>query len=128
MARNFQGNTTPMEYHTAVAPVTTPPFTVMIDMVPRVGGTTNGNVVWSLMNDLSSNWNGHYIHIDNTNIAKANTVDNTVFTASGGVLATDGRRHIITGVWASASSRQCFVDKTQDTVDTTSKTPTDPPS
>lgn len=127
-SRSTNGTTQSISVLSAQAP-TSPPFTVMMKFVPAGSG-----VAISMMSSSTGGpWTGYYIPVGAVNgtaagCVSAVTANNNTFKFSSGATCSLGVPHIVTAVWASVASRQCFCDNLADTVETTSLTPGSTPN
>lgn len=127
-SRSTNGTTQYLSSASAQVP-TAPPFTVMTKIIPAGSG-----VAISMMSSLTGGpWTGYYIPVGAINgtaagCVSAVTANNNTFKFSSGATCSLGVPHIVTAVWASVASRQCFCDNIADTVETTSLTPGSTPN
>lgn len=95
----------------------TPPFSVSVDCMLLA---TTGVVFSQLAS--ANQFNGHYLGFSSNSIA-AISASNNSFAISGTRPVNLFSRTIITGTWASTTSRQVFVNGVPGTIETTSKIP-----
>jgi hypothetical protein len=105
--------------------VLTVPFTIEFEL--RRLGTTGGDVVWWMGVSGSTQWNAHYIAVDNptASVAVASVVNNnfTANTSSAAGAVPLGTWTHVAAVFASATSRTLYVNGRQVGQNTTSASP-----
>jgi hypothetical protein len=100
------------------------PFSAAALITP-LATTANGVPFWVGRDDLGT-WEAHYLSTGTDGGLAAVSVVNNAFhsSASPAGVAPDGAEHLLTGVWASATSRQAYADRTAQPADTTNLVPT----
>ena len=106
-------------YVTLSRAFTSLPLSVCCWFRPDSAGVNN-LLFWT---GASNGWNGHYLIAGSSATLLAASAQNTTFATSSGVAYVAGQWQHAAGVWASAASRQAFLNGKPDTLDTTSKTP-----
>lgn len=98
---------------------TTLPLTICCWFRPD-SASVNNLLFWT---GSSTTWNGHYLVAGSGSTLVAASAREGTFAGSSGVAYVAGQWQHAAGVYASATSRQAFLNGKPDTVDTTSKVP-----
>lgn len=118
MSRSFDGSGDRLVYTGVV--VDTPPFT-MATWFKR-GAISSTQYLLNTCTQGSTN-HSHRLAFTSANLFNASSTDTATSLSSGHTITDTASWHHAAGVWASATSRQCYLDGTADTVNTTSRTP-----
>lgn len=118
MSRSFDGSGDRLVYTGVV--VDTPPFT-MATWFKR-GAISSTQYLLNTCTQGSTN-HSHRLVFNSANLLTASSTDTATSASSGHTITDTASWHHAAGVWASATSRQCYLDGTADTVNTTSRTP-----
>lgn len=118
MSRSFDGSGDRLVYTGVV--VDTPPFT-MATWFKR-GAISSTQYLLNTCTQGSTN-HSHRLVFTASNLLNASSTDTQNSISSGHTITDTASWHHAAGVWASATSRQCYLDGTADTVNTTSRTP-----
>lgn len=118
MSRSFDGSGDRLVYTGVV--VDTPPFT-MATWFKR-GAISSTQYLLNTCTQGSTN-HSHRLAFNSANLLSATSTDTATSISSGHTITDTASWHHAAGVWASATSRQCYLDGTADTVNTTSRTP-----
>lgn len=122
-AFTFNGSTQYVEATTSSL-ITAAPLTICF--WANLASTTNGLGVGIFNANATNAWDTWFVETSGSpsTVWDSVTGANTVFTKSSGATAHTGQWDFICGVFTSSALRQCFVNNTGDTADTTSMTPT----
>lgn len=118
MSRSFDGSGDRLVYTGVV--VDTPPFT-MATWFKR-GAISSTQYLLNTCTQGSTN-HSHRLVFSSANLLNASSTDTATSLSSGHTITDTASWHHAAGVWASATSRKCYLDGTADTVNTTSRTP-----